>query len=333
MAIQALGYLGFGSDKLDDWTDFASGFVGMQAVDRGAKMRAFRMDDRKQRLIIDGDLADGERVFGWEVETASELDALAGRLEANGVRVARGAQALADQRCVTGLISFSDPAGNQLEAFHGAHVADAAFQPGRDIAGFRTGPQGMGHVLLMVPNFDETLAFYQQLLGFRITDFLRSPISACFLHVNSRHHSLALMAGPKSAMHHLMVELYAFDDVGLGYDVAQTRDDQVAVQLGRHQNDLVTSFYSRTPSDILVEYAWGGREVDDATWEPIELSPVPSYWGHQGLRESMAGKLTVQDTSTPPATQAAARRAPLQVIDGNYERMRGVCPWWDAQKR
>jgi hypothetical protein len=26
-------------------------------------------------------------------------------------------------------------------------------------------------------------------------------------------------------------------------------------------------------------------------------------------------------------------RAPLQVIDGNYERMSGVCPWWDAVKR
>ena len=23
-------------------------------------------------------------------------------------------------------------------------------------------------------------------------------------------------------------------------------------------------------------------------------------------------------------------RAPLQVIEGNYHRMRGVCPWWDS---
>jgi catechol 2,3-dioxygenase-like lactoylglutathione lyase family enzyme len=23
----------------------------------------------------------------------------------------------------------------------------------------------------------------------------------------------------------------------------------------------------------------------------------------------------------------------VQVIDGNYERMSGVCPWWDAVKR
>jgi hypothetical protein len=29
---------------------------------------------------------------------------------------------------------------------------------------------------------------------------------------------------------------------------------------------------------------------------------------------------------------ARGRCAPLQVIDGNYERMKGVCPWWDAMK-
>ena len=49
MTIQALGYLGIGTDKLDDWTNYATGWLGMQAVDRGPGLRAFRMDDRKQR--------------------------------------------------------------------------------------------------------------------------------------------------------------------------------------------------------------------------------------------------------------------------------------------
>ena len=52
-------------------------------------MRAFRMDDRKQRLIVDGGLTDGERFFGWEVANATALDALAARLEKAGVAVKR----------------------------------------------------------------------------------------------------------------------------------------------------------------------------------------------------------------------------------------------------
>ena len=92
MTIQALGYVGVGTATPDDWSDFATGMVGMQAVERGAAGRAFRMDDRKQRLIIDPALADGERYFGWEVADAAALDALAARLEAAGTRGEAGAR-------------------------------------------------------------------------------------------------------------------------------------------------------------------------------------------------------------------------------------------------
>src|ERR1700722_16595773 len=84
MSIQGLGYLGIGTDRLDDWTDFAANWLGMQAVDRGAGVRAFRMDDRKQRLVVDRALPEGQRYFGWEVRDAAALDALAGRVGGAG---------------------------------------------------------------------------------------------------------------------------------------------------------------------------------------------------------------------------------------------------------
>lgn len=326
MAIQALGYLGIGSVKLDDWTDFASKSLGMQAVDRGGGVRAFRMDDRKQRLVVDGALAEGQRYFGWEVADEAALDVLAARLEGAGVAVRHEAAALADQRFVRSLISFTDPAGNRLEAFHGAQVADEPFRPGRDISGFRTGPQGMGHVLLMVPDAGPALGFYRDLLGFRISDFIRSPVTAYFLHANPRHHSVALVQGPMSAMHHLMIEYYSLDDVGQGYDLATREKERIAVTLGRHPNDLMTSFYVRTPSDILIEHGWGGREIDDTTWQPREMTTVASFWGHNGLLEELG------DDHPPPPELKEMPRAPVQVMEGNYQKMSGVCPWWDAVK-
>lgn len=78
---------------------------------------------------------------------AAALDTLAARLEAVGVAVKRAPAALADQRCVRGLISFADPSNNRLEAFHGPQVADEPFRPGRSISGFRTDPLGMGHAM------------------------------------------------------------------------------------------------------------------------------------------------------------------------------------------
>jgi 2,3-dihydroxybiphenyl 1,2-dioxygenase len=322
MTIQALGYLGIGTDRLDDWTNFATNWLGMQVADRSACMRAFRMDDRKQRLVLDRALPEGQRYFGWEVADAAALETLAARLEEAGIAVKREPVALAVQRCVSSLISFTDPSGNRLEAFHGAQISDQPFRPGRSISGFRTGPLGMGHAVLMVTSVDAVLPFYRDLLGFRISDYIRQPIAAYFLHVNPRHHSLALFEAPHAGMHDLMVELYSFDDVGQGYDIALGEKDCIVAALGRHPNDLVTSFYVRTPSDILVEYGWGGREVDDATWQPEKMTTVASLWGHHGLFDALGHH--------GPMPSAKVTRAPLQVMEGNYQRMQGVCPWWDS---
>jgi 2,3-dihydroxybiphenyl 1,2-dioxygenase len=327
MTVTALGYLGVAASNLDEWSDFATGQLGLQSVDRGATCRAFRMDDRRQRLIVDAEYTAAARYIGWEVADGASLDALAGRLEAAGVTVRAEPAARAGQRFVGGLISFSDPDDNRIEAFHSPALADRPFAPGRNISGFRAGTHGMGHVVLTVADFDVSLGFYRDLLGFRVSDFIRQPITAAFLHVNARHHSLALFSHPRRGMHHLMMELYSLDDVGQGYDRALGVPDRVAVTLGRHPNDYMTSFYMRSPSDFLVEYGWGARELDVAAWQPEEMTTLASFWGHEGLIRTVAGDVPPPGHHPPPPE---GRRAPLQVIDGNYTRLSGVCPWWDA---
>jgi hypothetical protein len=147
----------------------------MEVVDRGPRVRAFRMDDRRQRLVLDSTMADHTHYFGWEVADSAALDSLASRLEQANIAVRREPTALADQRFVSGLIFFHDSAGNRLEAFYGAAVADTPFRPGHLISGFRAGPLGMGHVLIVVQDVGAALAFYRDLLGFRISDYTRAP--------------------------------------------------------------------------------------------------------------------------------------------------------------
>src|SRR5579872_1391354 len=100
--LQSLGYAGFGSTALDDWRQFGTSLVGFQAVERGNSLLAFRMDDRKQRVVIDRAMGDGARFFGWEVMDGAALEALAARLENAGVDVAAEPQTLADARRVRG---------------------------------------------------------------------------------------------------------------------------------------------------------------------------------------------------------------------------------------
>ena len=326
--LQALGYAGFGSDRLDDWRQFGASLVGLQAVERGRSLLAFRMDDRKQRIVIDRSLGDGTRFFGWEVANDAALDKLAATLQAAHIDVTREPQTLADARRVHALISFLDPAGNRLEAFHGAEIDDTPFKPGRTISGFRTGPLGLGHAVLTVERIDPMMAFYRDVLGFGLSDYMEKPFRAYFFHVNARHHSLALIETGRNGMHHLMVELFSLDDVGQSYDVALSRKDCVGVTLGRHTNDFMTSFYCKTPSSFMVECGWGGREIDPATWQPVEMQDGPSLWGHERVWLAEKDREVAREMRMRLAREG--KRAPVQVMDGNYKLMSGTCAWWDG---
>ena len=326
--LQALGYVGFGSADLDDWRQFGTGLVGLQAVERSPSLLAFRMDDRKQRIVIDRSMPEGSRFFGWEVADAAALDLLAARLEQAGVDVTAEPQTLADNRRVRGLISFHDPAGNRLEAFYGADIDDTPFRPGRSISGFRTGPLGLGHAVLTVENIDAVMPFYVDLLGFGLSDYMQKPFRAYFFHINARHHSLALIETGRNGMHHLMVELFSLDDVGQSYDVALSETDRIGVTLGRHTNDLMTSFYAKTPSSFMVECGWGGREIEPSSWRPFELQDGPSLWGHERVWLPPADREVARQMRMRAA--AAGLRAPVQVMNGNYRLMSGTCAWWDG---
>src|SRR2546425_4064040 len=155
MELQSLGYVGIRARDVEDWATFGVNFLGMQLVDRSRSTVTFRMDDRRQRVIVHADGGQGAAFLGWEVADDRALDALAARLEGAGVRAQRMPRVLAEERRVKDILRFEDPIGNVLEAFHGAEVASDPFTPGRAISGFRTGPLGMGHIVMNVARIDD----------------------------------------------------------------------------------------------------------------------------------------------------------------------------------
>ena len=122
MNIQALGYIGVRAKNLEDWGGYGVNFLGLQRVDKSRQSMAFRMDDRRQRLVVDADGGQGIGFFGWELPDAAALEALAARLERSGTAVARGSRALADERQVRDVVVVNDPEGNRLEFYHGGAV-------------------------------------------------------------------------------------------------------------------------------------------------------------------------------------------------------------------
>jgi 2,3-dihydroxybiphenyl 1,2-dioxygenase len=330
MTLSSFGYASLRSDRLDDWAEYGARFLGLQLVERTRSALRFRMDDRKQRIVVSAE-SQSENVFGWEVDGSAALDALAARLEAAKVSVSRLPAAVCSLRCVKDAIRFADPAGNALEAFHGSETAQAPFVPGRPISGFRTGVLGMGHVVLHVRSVDDLRWFYQDVLGFRLSDYILKPFKAYFFHLNPRHHSLAMIETGRSGIHHLMMELNGLDDVGQAYDIACAEPDRVGTTLGRHTNDFMTSFYARTPDAFMIEYGWGGRSIDLETWTPVEMAHGPSLWGHD--RTWLPADQLAQSRAMRARAAGDGQRQPVQVMEGNFEVGVGSCAWWDGVRR
>lgn len=276
--LYGLGYVGFRAADLDAWTRFGTEVLGGEVTAVGGPEDGLRirLDDRAYRLFV----TPGEDAFacaGWEVAGFREFDALLAHLAANDV-VVKEEPELAPVRQVARLATCQDPAGNRLEFFTGALRPKLPLRPGRANVRYVSGELGLGHVVFTVPELAPTLRFYQDLLGFRVSDMIGATR---FMRINRRHHSLAFreLDGP-SRFRHFSLEVEDLDAVGRTLDAAEAAGVVVSCGLGRHTNDHMVSFYMRTPSGPEVEFGCQGRLVDDDSWTSGSYDAT-SLWGHK----------------------------------------------------
>lgn len=280
MDIRGLGYIGIGVGDVAAWQDYAA-VLGTMVVPDGAGF-GMKVDDHPFRILVEAaDGPDGLTFAGWALPDAPALERATVELERAGCTVRSGSRAECERRRVRGLVSTTDPSGFTVELFHGTIHDHQRFVSPAGISGFVTGPLGMGHIVLGSPRLAESVRFYTAVLGFRVSDYWRpGDDDVVFLRCNQRHHSLALTASSAPTLHHFMLEARTVDDVGYTLDRHVATGTPISAGLGRHANDRMLSFYSRSPSGFDVEFGCGGLLVDEDTWTVSEIT-LPSVWGHR----------------------------------------------------
>ena len=282
VSILNLGYLGVETPEPGAWAAYGSDIVGAQVVENDRSVM-LKIDERAWRIAVH----PGDRVrlayLGFEVQGPAELRRAEAALNSAGVVVKRMSGAAAEERAVEELLRFEDPAGNVLELYYG-QFCDYTFHSPRGVSGFVTGTQGLGHTVIGVTDFDASLSFYTDVLGFLVSDYMyQGDAPTAFLRCGPREHTIALYqvrSDRDSRLQHFMLEVGELDDVGIAYDLVQDSEAGVTMTLGRHTNDSVVSFYCRTPSPgIQMEYGWSGRQMrpNDAA---VRMTKV-DVWGHR----------------------------------------------------
>ncbi|BBT39728.1 Iron-dependent extradiol dioxygenase [Pseudomonas putida] len=291
MDIRGLGYVTVRSSDLAQWRHYASQVLGMMVVEDERGERLFlKMDERPYRILVQRSAQDGFGACGWEVAGQAAFDQAVAELHAAGVVVEQGSAEQAALRQVQALALFADPDGNRHELYWGPRQDFARFVSPVGVRGFVSDGLGMGHVVLPAPTFDRCRDFYEQVMGFGLSDLMKvrfTPDPAepekriHFMHCNNgRHHSLAIFECPvPSGCVHMMVEVAGLEDVGRALDRMHANGVKLSATLGQHTNDQMISFYMKTPSGFDLEYGCDGLVVDWSRHTPFE-STVVSQWGH-----------------------------------------------------
>jgi 2,3-dihydroxybiphenyl 1,2-dioxygenase len=287
MSVSNLGYIGIHASDLHAWSTFCTDVLGLMPAPTAEGGLRYRVDAQSWRIAVEPGAQDDIAFLGFEVQSAHELQVFADKFRTAGVSLGNDDPALAFERGVTDLISCLDPQGLRVEIYYGpTEVHERPFASPVGVAGFVTGDGGIGHVVLGAADIGATRGFYQGLLGFRLSDTIRmqtprGPLDLEFFHCNPRHHTLALVPAPTpKRLLHFMLQVNTLDDVGFAPERMESVGVPITATLGRHTNDHMVSFYAQTPSGFEVEYGYGAREVDAATWR-VTRHDSTSSWGHK----------------------------------------------------
>lgn len=218
------------------------------------------------------------------VEDAAAVDAMAARLIAAGVRVAREPRSL-DTPGSGYALRFFDPDGRTFEI-----SAGVASRPYREIKESEPLPVGLSHVVLNSPDLPRMTRFLCDVLGFRVSDYLDDKM--IFLRCASPHHAIALGTAPFASLNHVAYETRGLDEFMRATGRLLRAGHHLVWGPGRHGPGNNTFSYFYDPSRFIAEFTTELQRVcDESAWTPQVYRSVPEdadVWGTANARPGEA---------------------------------------------
>lgn len=212
-------------------------------------------------------------LFALAVGTRADVDALHRDLVAREVVIDREPGELASHGGGYGF-RFFDLDGRLVEI--SADVAPRVV----DMPAPRSAvPHGLSHAVFHTPDVRKTVAWYEEFLGLRVSDWIDGFM--CFMRGNGRkHHIMAFLLGPP-ALNHVAFEMANADEMMRGLGRMLRNDITLTWGPGRHTLGDNTFSYFRTPAGNMFEYTAEIETIPDG-WVPRVLPRTPEtldQWG------------------------------------------------------
>ena len=163
----------------------------------------------------------------------------------------------------------------------------------------RVRPRKLGHIVLGTPNNDDSIKFFTEGIGFKVSD-RAGP--AAFMRCSQDHHNLLMVPGPVVYPHHMSWQVDDVDAVGRGaMDMLEGRPERHVWGMGRHYVGSNFFWYLKDPAGNFSEY-YSDMDciVDDSLWQPESVEgargmfrwgppPPPSMFEPEDVAAHMVG--------------------------------------------
>jgi catechol 2,3-dioxygenase-like lactoylglutathione lyase family enzyme len=235
-------------------------------------------------------------LIAYGAATRADVDTLAGRLGSTGVQLVGEPGPL---RTLGGGYGFRffDCDGRTVEV--SAEVADRRH---RKIEERESIPVRISHVVVNSPDIARTQAFYEQHLGFAVSDKLIHPYAGdlmTFLRCNPQHHSFAVARAPHTSLHHVSFEMRGLDEYMRGTGRLLRAGTKMIWGPGRHLAGDNTFSYFLDPHGNTMEYTTELEQVDEDVWHPslhdVTNIEVQDQWGTANPFDELVGTQSVND--------------------------------------
>lgn len=225
-------------------------------------------------------------LISFGAASAADVDALATRLSGAGVRLVSEPAKLKTPGGGYGF-RFFDIDGRTIEV-----SSDVAARAHRRIEEREAIPVRLSHVVVNAVDPLQTRRFYEEQLGFRLTDTLVSRQLGdfmYFLRCNPVHHSFAIARGPHVSLHHASFEMRGIDEYMRGTGRVLRAGAPKLWGPGRHLAGDNTFTYFLDPHGNTVEYTTELEVIDEDRWHPhvydLEDPDTSDQWGTAGPRD------------------------------------------------
>jgi catechol 2,3-dioxygenase-like lactoylglutathione lyase family enzyme len=274
--VTEIRHVGYGVTAFDAEREFYTGKWRLAEVGAEADMAWLRALGHDEPFVVRLRRSDANHldVIALAADSGKDVATLHERVAGAGCRIIHPPRALTGPGGGHGFRFFS-PDGLPFEI-----SSDVARLPRQQVPRRDSTPLRISHIVLHSPRPAQAVAFFTDVLGFRISDWLGDFM--CFLRCNRAHHRLAVLPGPP-CLNHVAYDMHDAEAMLRGIGRLKQAGIDIRWGPGRHLAGDNTFSYYVTPGGFAVEYTAELEEVDFDAHQHQVHAPGPGVMDQWGI--------------------------------------------------